>query len=117
MQKIDFVTFCGIEIGVDEELLSAKEVVRKAQKHYQTEVVCTPGMFAAKSCSFGWKIEKKDDASLLGVLVLSTGWYLEPIEFGGDPLKVFIPFGTEWAQIHRYKVRYIDGTLEIQKAE
>ncbi len=118
-QQIEFVTALGGHaVGIDRDVLSLADVVRKAQKQYQTEVICTPGLFTAKANCIGWRILKKSDASLLGFLVLSTASFIDfPIEFGGVKPALFVPFGTEWAQVHQFKVRYINGALEIQKAE
>ncbi len=118
-QQVEFVTALGGHaVGIDRDVLSLADVVRKAQKQYQTEVICTPGLFTAKANCIGWRVLKKNDASLLGFLVLSTASFIDfPIEFGGVKPALFIPFGTEWAQVHQFKVRYINGALEIQKAE
>lgn len=119
----DFVTLSGLDVKIDNSLLSAESVCLKAQEHYRTEVICTPcifaGVYGMKSGSIGWKIEKKDDHSLLGFMVLaSTGWYIEyPVEFGSKTLKMCVPFGAEWSQFHSFKVRYVNGKLEIVKAE
>ena len=71
-----------------------------------------------KSGSVGWRIDKKKDSSLLGFMVLSTGWIANyPLDFGAKVLKMCVPFSAEWSQFHSYKLRYVDGMLEIKKAE
>ncbi len=122
MSTTDFVTLSGLDVKIDNDLLSVESVCQKAQKYFETEVVCTPCVFAGsygmKSGSVGWRIDKKKDSSLLGFMVLSTGWIANyPLDFGAKVLKMCVPFSAEWSQFHSYKLRYVDGMLEIKKAE
>ncbi len=122
MRTVEFITLAGLEIGIDQELLYEANVSRKAGEYYKTEVKCTPcvfaGVYGMKSGSIGWKIEKQEDSSLLGFMVLVTGSYANyPVDFGSEELKMIIPIGQEWARFYSFKVRYFNGALEIEKVK
>lgn len=114
MNKVNFVTMSGIDIVISEELLAVESVTNRAKNRYGTEVICIPGVFGVATVCTGWKILKKDDASVLGYLLLSTGWIMDPEDFEYG-VNMFIPFSSEWSQIHGYKLRYLDGKLQIEK--
>lgn len=115
MKKVNFVTMSGIDIVISEDLLAVESVTERAKKRYGTEVTCIPGVCAeCATVCIGWKIRKKDDGSVLGYLILSTGWIMEPDDFDYG-VNMFIPFSAEWSQIHGYKLRYLDGKLQIEQ--
>lgn len=115
MEKIDFVTMFGAEIKIDKNLLSTEYVEKVAAKRFEQEVVCTPCAFGAGSVAFGWRIESKHTADVIGYMLLNTGLFMEypnDFEYG---VTVVVPLGKQWTHIFNFKVRYIDGELEICK--
>lgn len=114
MNKVEFVTMSGMDVEVNQDLLIVEKVNNRAALRFGTEVVCIPGVFGIGTVCAGWKILKKEDASVLGYLVLTTGWILEPSDFEYG-VSLFVPFSSEWSRIFCYDVRYFNGELQVVK--
>ena len=104
----------GAEVNIKKSLLSVEEVEKSASEHYGTAVVCTPGVFGTGTVAAGWRIESKVTAKVIGYMALTTGIFGD---FPGDfeyGVNVFVPFSKQWSYFSGYRVRYVDGELEIR---
>ena len=115
MEHIDFITMLGTEVKVDKNLLLRSYVEEAAEKLFKQKVVCTPCVFRSGSTAIGWQIESKNTAKVIAYMPLVTGLFLDyPSDFEYD-VTIVMPLGNMWAQIFDFKVRYIDGEIEVQR--
>lgn len=115
MEKITFITMSGTEVKIDKNLLSKEYVEHAAQQHFKQEVTCTPCVFGTGVVAVGWCIESKQTADTIGYLSLAAESffdYPDDFEYG---VTTVVPLSKQWAKVSRFKIRYIDNLLEIDK--
>lgn len=113
MKKVNFITMFGLDVVIGESILSVENVTAMAEEHYKAQVECVPGIFGISPVSTGWEVRKKDDASILGYMILTTGWFMDIGDFDYG-INMFVPFSENWSRFHNYRVRYADGMLQIE---
>lgn len=114
MERVDFTTMSGTDIKIKKSLLSKEFVEQVAAKHFKQEVICTPCMFGAGTVAAGWRVESKKTAEVIGYLTLATGTFNKSTDFEYG-VTIDVPFGKQWAYVLNFKIRYIDGIMEIRK--
>ena len=105
----------GTEVKIDQNLLAKEYGEQAAQKHFNQGVVCTPCVFGTGTVALGWRIESKLTAKVIGFLTLTSGIFSDyPADFEYG-VSVVVPLSKQWANISKFRVRYIDDVLEISK--